>query len=218
MIMPDHKKLVYLPHIEYRLIAALYSLACDGINYCLYKEYFDSIEKEFKTNPHLYVWHRHTLNAYYDIAKLFGAYSEPTHYYHLLNTHALKTKLTEIGINPPNEEKLKSILLETVDLSVEKFDQYHQITKDYRDRNLIHREHSPSEVNDGDLYYPPLFIAKETFLSLALLLIKLSKQFPDKQDEVNFYKFIYDDFDSKNQICDLIEKSIPKFIGNSKID
>ena len=221
MITENQKKTVFLPHVEYRLISALYGLACDGIHYCLYKEYFDSIENEFTADSHLRVWHRHTVNAYYDIAiinwcKLFGAYSEPTHYQRLLTTHALKTKLAEISIVPPDKEKLKFILLENTGVLVNEFDQYHQLTKDYRDRNLIHRENSPRKINDGDLYYPHLTTAKETFISLTLVLIKLSRKFPAMQDGVNFYKFIYDDFDNKKQICDLINKSMPTFIEKSE--
>lgn len=98
MLMPEHKKIVYLPHIEYRLILALYVLACDGIYYGIYKEYFDSIQYKFKSIPHMYAWYTRTVDDYYDLAvsnwcKLFGAYSEPTHYYYLLSTHALKSNL-----------------------------------------------------------------------------------------------------------------------------
>lgn len=221
MVLPDHKKIIYLPHTEYRSITALYSLACDGIHYCLYKEYFDSIENKFNNTPHLYNWYILTVNAYYDLAisnwcKLFGSYSEPTHYYHLLGIHALKTKLIEININPPNKEQLKSNLLILSKLSINDFDQYHQLTKDYRDKNLIHREHSPTKIKDGDLSYPKIDTAKENFLSLTLILIKLAKRFPNTQDKINCYQFIYDDFDSKDKILELIQKSIPNFIGNKK--
>lgn len=219
-MLPSHKKEVYLPHTEYRLISALYSLSCTGIHYCIYKKYFDSLKNKFLNSALIY-WHTHTTNAYYDLAisnwcKLFGSYSEPTHYYHLLSTHALKAKLIDIDIDMEisNKEELKKYLLKLSNLTITEFDNYHQLTKDYRDRNLIHREHSPVKINDGDLYFPELEIAKKSFLSLTLILIKLFRTFYSNQDEVNFYKFIYDDFNQPDQICDLINKSIPKFIEN----
>jgi hypothetical protein len=97
MFLPDHKKIVYIPHIEYRLIRELYNLSCEGVYYCLYKEYFDSIKNKFNTS-HVYSWYCHTINAYYDLAighwcKIFGSYSEPTHYHKLLYTQSLKIKL-----------------------------------------------------------------------------------------------------------------------------
>lgn len=213
MSLPNHKKRVYLPHIEYRLLSAIYALSVDGLIYCLYKKHFESIEEDFKAKDS-YIWFIHTMNAYYDLAighwcRIFGSYSEPTHYYQLLETQALQQKLIDIGIGASEKDKLKEYLLKGSDLTPDNFDSYHQLTKEYRDRNLIHREHSPSEIKDGDLYFPKLEIAKKTLLSLILILIKLAKRFPEHQDEVNNYMFIYDDFDDQDKICEAIKKSFP---------
>lgn len=216
MFLPDHKRIVYIPHIEYRLIRELYNLSCEGVYYCLYKEYFDSLKNKFNTS-HIYSWYCHTVNAYYDLAighwcKIFGSYSEPTHYHKLLGTQPLKTKLSDLGINPPEADQLRLWLLKDAELTEEAFNEYHQLTKDYRDRNLVHRENSPEKINDGDLYYPKMEFAKRTFLSLIVILIKLAKNFPETQDAVNHYEFIYDDFSEKSEILDLIKKSIPNFL------
>ena len=215
MYLPDHKKIVFMPHTEYRLISAMYGLVCDGITYCMYKCYFDSISTFFKDTSN-YLWYIHTVNAYYDLAisnwcKIFGSYTEPTHYHKLIETQALRTKLTEVGVMSADVDHLRSYLLDHAQLSREQYNSYHELTKDYRDRNLIHCEHSPEEIKDGDLYFPKLNVAKDTFLSLALLLINLAKQFPEAADEVNSYKLLYDDFREKSQICSLIESSFPKF-------
>jgi hypothetical protein len=37
------------------------------------------------------------------------------------------------------------------------------------------------------------------------------KLFPDTQDSVSSYKFIYDDFDDQYKICELIKGSFPEF-------
>lgn len=188
----------------------------------LYIQNLDSIKKKFTTIPHLCNWYRYTVNAYYDLAianwcKLFGSYSEPTHYYHILDTINLQSKLIEIKINPPNKPKLKAKLIAySNNLSEKEFNKYHKLTKDYRDRSLIHREHLPEEINDGDLRYPMLDIAKETFLSLTLILIELARKFSSQRDVVNYFRFIYDDLHDKEQINNLTDKSIPKFIGNTK--
>jgi hypothetical protein len=42
MELPIHKNIVFIPHIEYRLIKEIYSLACDGVYYCTYKELMGS--------------------------------------------------------------------------------------------------------------------------------------------------------------------------------
>jgi|GEM_PF-6888706 len=215
MDLPGHKKIVYMPQTEYRLISAMYGLVCDGITYCMYKNHFDSLSNSFKGTPN-HIWFIHTVNAYYDLAvshwsKMFGSHSEPTHYYNLIETQSLVIKLLDVGIEVANKEHLKNFLLKGCNLKAEDYDSYHQLTKEYRDRNLVHREHSPDEINDGDLYFPKLDIAKETFLALALLLIRLVKKLPEVADEVNSYKFLYDDFSEKPQICSLIEKSFPKF-------
>lgn len=216
MIDLSHKKIVYLGHDESRLISAIYSLAGNGLYYCIYKKYFDSLVEKFKNDPHLYIWHKHTLNAYYDLAitnwcKIFGAYSEPTHYQRMVNSN-LATKFVEIDINPPNKEILKAILLKNAGLSEPEFNEYQGLTTEYRNRNLIHREHSPDEINDGDLIYPDLHIATETFLSLLLILIEVAKKYPTIKDQLNRYELIYDDFSDKNKIRELIKKSLPKFI------
>jgi hypothetical protein len=125
----------------------------------------------------------------------------------------LQAKLQEIGITPPNKENLKLKLLEISKVSGDAFDKYHQSTKDYRDRNLIHREHSPQEIKDGDLHYPIIAIANKTFLSLTMILIQLIKSYPNSPDSAHAYKLIYDDVGQKEQIIQLIEESIPKFIG-----
>jgi len=215
MELPDHKKIVYMPHTEYRLISAMYGLVCDGVTYCMYKDYFDSISGAFKNTPN-HIWFIHTVNAYYDLAisnwcKIFGSYSEPTHYHKLLETQALRAKLLEIGLALADADQLRDYILDRAGLKLDEYGSYHELTKDYRDRNLIHREHSPDEIKDGDLYFPRLAIAKDTFLSLVLLLINLAKKFPEIGDEVNSYKFLYDDFSGKSQICSLIERSFPKF-------
>ncbi len=222
MLLPDHKKIVYIPHIEYRLIKELYNLSSEGVHYCLYKEYFYSIKNKFNT-PHVYSWYCHTVNAYYHLAighwcKIFGSYSEPTHYHKLLDTQSLKTKLNELGISPPEADQLRVWLLKDAELTEKAFNEYHQLTKDYRDRNLVHRENSPEIINDGDLYYPKIEFAKRTFLSLIVILIKLTKTFPVAQDAVNHYEFIYDDYTEKLEILDLIKKSIPNFLETVKID
>jgi hypothetical protein len=118
--------------------------------YCLYKRYFDSIKVKFQ-NKSTNVWYVHTVNAYHDLAishwcKIFGSYSEPTHYYQLIKAPALNQGLIELNINPPDRKKLKEYLLKECGLSSEEFNNYHQLTKNYRDRNLVHREHSPNEV------------------------------------------------------------------------
>ena len=214
MGLPDHKNKVYMPQIEYRLITAMYYIACDGLHYCLYERYFDSITKSFnKTNQ---IWFVYTVNAYYDLAvshwcKLFGSYSEPTHYYKLIETHSLINKLFEAGVNRSKKKDLKSFILNSSNVQPEEYDAYHQLTKEYRDRNLVHREHSPDEINDDDISYPKLDIAKETFLSLILLLINLARKYPSQIDDVNSYVFFYDDFSDRSQICLLIEESFPKF-------
>jgi hypothetical protein len=176
---------------------------------------FQFYRPKFKDKPD-YVWFICTVNAYYDLAvshwcKIFGSYPESTHYHHLLETQLLKTKLLELSINPVDKEHLKHAILSGCDLQSSDYDNYHQLTKEYRDRNLIHREHSPSEINDGDLYFPNLEIAKQTLLSLTLILIKLAKRFPETQDEVNCFKFLYDDIDSQEKISTLIMGSFPIF-------
>lgn len=199
MDLSDYKKTVYIPHTEYRLISAMYELVCDGVFYCMYKSYFDSIAESFNKKTPNHIWFIHTVNAYYDLAvshwcKVFGSHSEPTHYYNLIETQSLVIKLLEVGIEAADTEHLKGFLLNGCNLKAEEYDTYHQLTKEYRDRNLVHREHSPDEINDGDLYFPKLDIAKDTFLSLALLLINLAKKFPEVGDEVNSYRFLYGDF------------------------
>jgi hypothetical protein len=187
-----------------------------------FKEYFDSIKNKFNT-PHVYSWYYHTVNAYYDLAighwcKIFGSYSEPTHYHKLLDTQQLKTKLNELQINPPETDQLRLWLLNDAELTEEALNEYHQLTKDYRDRNLVHRENSPEKINHGDLYYPKIEFAKRTFLSLIVILIKLAKNFPVTQDAINHYEFTYDDFTEKSEILDLIKKSIPDFLATINID
>lgn len=129
----------------------------------------------------------------------------------------MKSKIIEIDIKKPDRKHLKNHLLKLSNLSTDEFDKYHTSTKEYRDRNLIHREHSPVKINDGDLSFPILNLAKNTFLSLTLILIQLAKRFPSSQDLVHSFRVMYDDFDDKNEICDLIEKSIPKFIDSAKL-
>lgn len=216
MDLPDHKKIAYMPHTEYRLVSAMYGLVCDGITYCMYKNHFDSLSGSFKgTSNH--IWFIHTVNAYYDLAisnwcKIFGSYSEPTHYNKLIETQALKAKLLEVELVLTGADQLRAYILDNAGLKPDEYSAYHELTKDYRNRNLVHREHSPDEIKDGDLYFPKLDIAQNIFISLVLLLINLAKKFPEVGgDEVNSYKFLYDDFSEKAQIFSLIEKSFPRF-------
>lgn len=210
------KKFVYIPHTEYRLLSAMYDLLCNGIYYCLYTEYFSSIEKHYK-DKHNEVWFVLTINAYYDLAiinwcKIFGSHTEPTHYFQLISSQNLQEKLKEMHINPSDSQQLKARLLANANLSLEELNNYHPSTKDYRDRNLIHREHSPTKINDGDLSYPKLKIAKKTFISLLVILIILIKKFPTQEDKINAYKFTYDDVDTQDKIIALIKKSFPNLV------
>lgn len=217
MLLESQKK-AYLPHVEWRLLSAIYELAYAAVYYIEYKRYFDSIKIKLDSSN---VWYTYTVNAYYDSAifnwcKLFGSYSEPTHYYQLLSTPLLKEMLVKVNINLTDRTHLKRFILNNCSLSIIQFDKYHKLVKDYRDKNLIHREHSPTKINDGDLSYPILGIAKKTVFSLISLVIKIARTFPQDQSNSNFYSFQYHDL-SKPQINKIIKQSIPPFILNGVV-
>jgi hypothetical protein len=110
----SHSKLKsYLSQSDSRLINALYSTCLEGVYYCLYKEYFDKIESLFKSKPSAF-WYIQTVNAYYDLAvinwcKIFGSYTEPTHYSKIFNHDFIKSKLIGINSSLESHKDLKNI-------------------------------------------------------------------------------------------------------------
>lgn len=207
--LPDHKTIYYLPHDEYRLISAMYDITTDGLYSAYYKRYLDDQREFIKSQPRLIVWYNRTRNAYYDQAisnwcKIFGSWSEPTHYYKLLEIPLFVTKLKEI-FNIKEKNDLKHMIVNNVNM--EEFKLYHSKTKDYRDRYLIHREHSPKQIEDDELGYPNLDVPIKTFCSIALFLIRLTKSFPQEKLDSNQYALIMDNFEFTQQIFLFIKES-----------
>jgi hypothetical protein len=190
-LLPDYK-VIYLARTEKRLITAMYELTCEGFIYATYANEIDKNHNQLESSKK--VWRQLTRNAYYDAAirnwcMLFGSRNEPTHYSKLLTSEIFKSHLIQLNIGSTVDE-LRTKLLMDADLTREMHSQYHQATKKYRDMYLIHREHSPNIINDGDLNFPILDSAIRLFYSLFGILVKLADTFESKPITKYDFKYI----------------------------
>lgn len=203
----------YMPHKESRLFNALYPTIIASLHYLAYKKFFDENKLKFKNHGDNNWW-IYTVNAYYDLAiinwcKLFGTYSEPTHYYNLIKTSSLLCDKLKKIIDPCDKQTLKRFLLDKAGVTLEEFEIYHKNTMDYRNRNVIHEEHSPEKINSGDLARSSLDIAKKTLTALFFIIIKLANQFPKENDQIYQFRFEFLKYDNEDQLYKDIARDFP---------
>lgn len=127
---------------------------------------------------------------------LFGTDSEPTHYSKLLAEEKIAEKLSTLSHSPNiDRNALRTVILNSANISLEEYDAYWTRTTSYRNQSLIHREHHPNKIRNRELQYPILDPAKQTLMSLYILLIKLARTYPNEPDQHNVYpvEFISED-------------------------
>jgi len=201
-----NKVIKKLPKDESRLFKQLYELSFDGLSSILYKNELNKGKDQYLHSKYR-GWFISTSNAYLDEAILkwcmiFGSWSEPAHYYTLLKAVHIKSTLNNLGID--SDEKLKLHLLDEASLTELEFDAYHQETKDYRDRYLVHREHSPRTIGNGDLSHPELIVAEKTFMALINVLHSLANELPNLNEQYTIFYYDIDSSDIKSTLINAI--------------
>lgn len=204
----------YAPHAEKRILQEMSNIIIYGLLYADYKRYFDQIKTNVSTNS-LDCWIA-TINGYYDLAvfnwcMIFGSKNEPTHYKKLLEHGGCLNKLkTLYKQNRMLPEDLQKIILDEAGLEESEYESFHRKTLHYRNKNLIHREHSPLEIHDGDLEYPDLDPIISTLKAICIILVKLIKLYPDESDEVNTDRIQFCDLDSIDMLDEFRKAAQPK--------
>lgn len=171
-------------HSDYRLLSQMYHLCIEGIYNCLYYKYLNSFTGDLSRNAYIKNWVIGSMNAYYDCSvknwcMLFGSKNEPTHYSRLLNHQNIKDKLQIIlGMPPITDERLKMHFFNELKITEKDYQDFFEKTKKYRDKHLIHREHSPKKINDGDIEYPKVDTIMNSYYIMTYLLICIFDQFP----------------------------------------
>jgi hypothetical protein len=198
----------FLPQDEFRILSQQFILAEEGISYGHYYELFEKKLKTLRSS-----FYQYTRNAYYDEiiltwCKLFGSYGEPTHYTSILKFNGIIKALNIVKNGLSDQENLKK----KVTAGVDSYDQYHHDTKDYRDRYLIHREHSPITINDGDLNFPIVQPALKLIHNYYLLLIKVLKTYPKSYSEEYQNALSRQYFISIGEYLNYLDKTIPNWL------
>ena len=207
------RKNILLSHEDASLLQAIHDLTIDGIAYIFYTEFFENLIRHRENriwNSIQKDWYIYTKNAYYDLAilswsKLFGAYSEPTHYLKLLETDKIKKILLEIDILKLNDShddykiQIKNYLLKYAKISNNDFKKNHKIIKDCRDKYISHREYHPERVKEGDVIFPFVNVMKDTFFSLYFILKKIVEALPAQHISDEKYTIIFNIFEDKEK-------------------
>ncbi|MFC7780277.1 hypothetical protein [Legionella taurinensis] len=210
------KQTRFLPQEESRILKQMIQVVGNGIQCIFYKRYIEGTDEAFKNENN--DWYVVTVNAYYDSAvrdwcAIFGSRKEPLHYQNLLKHNSISELLrTIIPTNDSILDGLKNHILSAISMSPKEFVIYHSATKDYRDRYLIHREYHPQHINDNDLTTPLLQPMMDSFIALYLLVVKLIKNFPLKQDNVNMYSVPFIDVNSKDAVETYLNLTKPPII------
>ena len=127
------------------------------------------------------------------ISRYYGGLKRP-HSKRAVNHIALTAKINDrfetekrrsgaIRITKPLQESvevndLRLLMLNGIEMTETDYSEFHQQLKDYRDRNLIQREHDPKKINDRDLNYPELDPLIKSLMFACKLLVKLIKDYP----------------------------------------
>jgi hypothetical protein len=208
-IMPQCQ-MTYMPHKTFRLLNAMHDIALACLSYYIY---FQAIRKvKFNDSND---WFVSTHNAYYDLCvlhwcMLFGeSSSEKTHYFHLKDPQFnLAQHFEVLGIKHLEISTLNDLLIG--DRTQRKlFNKFSGELLNYRNKNLIHREHDPAVIKEGTIKTP---LTKKIFFTtyrLHILITKIASTFPTIQDSKNKFGMLCFKFKNQDEMVEGYLQTFP---------
>lgn len=219
MISNPDIQLNFMPHRTYRLINQMYDVAITCLAYCVY---FKEIQKQKsdKRNSWLIATH----NAYYDLCvmhwcMLFGSeHNEPTHFYHLLDKkYHLKERMILSNSDKPSKQALRNLILSNSKINHAEFHKLKITTVQYRNKNLIHREHNPDFIHDKCMNRPVVRNLLKTAYSLYELITNIASTYPKQPDHSNKYRHICRIFRTQTGLSHFFLQSFPSQLSKKQI-